>query len=139
MSLPMARWAVILAWLLALAFAATGLGKALDVVGFALILRDFRILPDVLLMPLALLVIGLELAIAGGLLHRALRAQAALGAMVMAAGNAMLLSITLGRGIPLQNCGCFGVFWARPLTLFSPMEDLALLLIAWLVWREARV
>lgn len=138
-SLPMARWALILAWLLALAFAATGLGKALDVVGFALILRDFQLFPEALLMPLALLVIGLEFTIAGGLLHPALRARAAFGAMALAVANGLLLSLTLGRGIALQNCGCFGVFWARPLTLYSPMEDLALLLIAWLVWREARV
>lgn len=135
---PTARWAVALAWLLALIFAATGLGKALDVVGFALILRDFRIAPDALLMPLALAVVVLEFAIAAGLLVPATRARAAAGAMLVATGNALVLSVTLWRGIPVENCGCFGTFLARPLTLLSPIEDLVLFVLAWLVWREAR-
>lgn len=138
MRAPMARWALVLACLLSLAFAATGLGKALDVVGFALILQDYRFLPDVLLMPLALGVVLVEFAIAIGLLSSATRRVAALAAMAMASVNALVLSVTLLRGIPLANCGCFGVFWARPLTLFTPLEDVALLILAWLVWREAR-
>lgn len=138
MTPPMARWAVGLAWLLALAFGATGLGKALDVVGFALILRDFRLFPEALLMPLALGVILVEFAIAIGLLWGGFRGVAAVGAMAMASVNALVLSVTLLRGIALENCGCFGVFWARPLTPLTPLEDVALFVPAWLVWREAR-
>lgn len=134
----MARWVLILAWLLALAFAATGLVKALDVVGFALILQDYRLFPDVLLMPLALGVVLTEFAIAIGLLGAATRKVAALAAMAMASVNALVLSVTLLRGVELANCGCFGVFLARPLTPFTPLEDVVLFLLAWLVWREAR-
>ena len=129
-------WAVAVAWLLAAVFLATGLGKALDVVGFALVLHDFRIFPDALLMPVALGVIGLEFAIAIGLTRARQRALAALAAGLLAIINALVLSFTLWRGIPLENCGCFGVFLARPLTLYSPLEDVVLLGLACLVrWR----
>lgn len=138
MHAPIARWVLILAWLLALAFAATGLGTGLDVVGFALILQDYRLFPDVLLMPLALGVVLTEFAIAIGLLGAATRKVAALAAMAMASVNALVLSVTLLRGFELANCGCFGVFLARPLTPFTPLEDVVLFLLAWLVWREAR-
>lgn len=137
-ALPPPPWTVPLAWFLALVFAATGLGKALDVVGFALILQDYRLFPDALLMPLALGIILLEFAIAVGLLQSATRAMATRAAMLLAAGNALALGVTLWRGIALANCGCFGVFWPRPLTILSPLEDVVLILLAWLVWRGAR-
>jgi hypothetical protein len=138
LAVPLPRWALALAGLLALAFGATGLGKALDLAGFARILGDFELFPRALLLPLALGVTVLELIIAAGLLAEATRARAARAAILVAAGHAAVLSLTLARGITLENCGCFGVFWARPLTLASPLEDVALLLFAWLVWRAAR-
>ncbi len=138
LAMPLPRWALALAGLLALVFAATGLGKALDVVGFARILGDFDLFPRALLLPLALAVTLLEFAIAAGLLQAPLRATAALAAMMVAAGNAAVLGLTLARGIALENCGCFGVFWARPLTWVSPLEDGVLLVMAWMVWRAAR-
>jgi hypothetical protein len=35
----------------------------------------------------------------------------------------LLATLTLLRGIKVANCGCFGVFWARPLTFITVMED----------------
>lgn len=130
-------WVLVLSVLLALAFAATALGKALDIVGFALILHDYRLFPDASLMPLALGVVGLECAIAVGLLRSSTRAMAAGAAMLLAAGNGLVLAVTLWRGIALDNCGCFGVFLARPLMVYSPLEDLLLIFLVWLVRQEA--
>ena len=35
----------------------------------------------------------------------------------------LLATLTLLRGIDVPNCGCFGVFWARPLTFITVAED----------------
>ena len=138
MKLAMPLWLVGLSWLLALVFFATALGKALDVAGFARILGTYQLFPDMLLIALAPGIIALEFCIAVGLLREETRRPAALVAMWLAAGNGLLLSFTLWRGIALENCGCFGVFLARPLTLLSPLEDVVLLVMAWFVWRASR-
>ena len=35
----------------------------------------------------------------------------------------LLATLTLLRGIKVPNCGCLGVFWARPLTFITVAED----------------
>jgi Methylamine utilisation protein MauE len=40
------------------------------------------------------------------------------------------LSVALFRGIHVPNCGCFGIYFPRPLTLFTLVEDLLLLGLA---------
>jgi hypothetical protein len=45
------------------------------------------------------------------------RRRAALAAAALAAFNGAVLVLTLWRGIALENCGCFGVFLARPAAL----------------------
>ena len=37
------------------------------------------------------------------------------------------LAGALGRGLGLENCGCFGVFLARPLEWYTPLEDAVLI------------
>jgi hypothetical protein len=128
-------WAMALAWLLAAVFLATALGKALDVAGFALVLREFRLLPETLLTAVAHGVVVAEFGIMGMLLWPASRAQGALAAMLLFGANAAVLVLTLWRGIALENCGCFGVFLARPLTWVTPLEDLLLLILAGVLWR----
>jgi len=131
-------WVTVLAWALgALHLAAAG-GKLLDLRGFASVLADYRIAPPDLLLPLAIFVVVLELGVGVGLLTSAWRRRAALGAAAMAGLYALALTATLARGIPLDNCGCFGVYFARPLTVLSPLEDVALIGLALLVaWRAA--
>lgn len=133
------RWVVGLAWLLAAVHAATALGKLLDLPGFAAVLGTYQVLPAALLWPAAILVMLAELAIAAGLLLARLRAMAALAAAGLAALNGLVLTATLLRGIDLPNCGCFGVFLARPLSVVSPLEDLLLLALALLLaWGVSR-
>lgn len=132
-----AGWAGLLARAaLAAVFLATGLGKLLDLGGFAAVLGEYRLFPAAMLLPLATLVTLAELGIGLGLLFAATRRPAAAGAALLAAGNAAVLWLTWMRGIRLENCGCFGVFFARPLTAFTPLEDVALLVLALVVLRQ---
>lgn len=54
--------------------------------------------------------------------------------LLLHAGFAIILSVELSRGLHLANCGCFGVFWARPLTWLSPVEDPVMLSITIGIW-----
>lgn len=113
--------------------AATALGKLLDLPGFAAVLGTYRLLPSAVLLPAAILVVLAELAIAVGLMLGRRQRVAALAAAGLAALNGLVLTVTLLRGIDLPNCGCFGVFLARPLSVLSPLEDLLLLALALVV------
>jgi hypothetical protein len=123
-------WAEAARWLLAAVFLATSLGKLLDIPGFAAILGGYRLLPDAILLPAALALALAELAVAGGLIVRHTARRAAWVALLLGLGNAALLSATLLRGIALANCGCFGVYWPRPLRPWTPAEDLVLAALA---------
>ncbi len=128
-------------YFLGLLFLATGIGKLLDNRGFSEVLASYQFeLPQALLLPLALVIslaefaIGLNILLGRGLLHNVL---ATLGFNV---AYATLALITLLRGIPLTNCGCFGVFLARPLRWMTVAEDLmlaAISLVSWLLLRRA--
>jgi hypothetical protein len=115
-----------LAWGLALLHAAAAIGKALDLRGFSGVADAYRLVPPVLLMPGALSLILAEAGVALGLVLPRFRRAAAVAAGTLALVYGAALTVTLFRGIPLENCGCFGVFLARPLTVWSPLEDLVL-------------
>jgi hypothetical protein len=127
-----------IAWGLSALNAAAALGKLLDLPGFALVLAEYRLFPPPLLTPAAMLAVAAEATVAAGLLLPALRHHAALAAAALAALYAGVLAVTLLRGIPLRNCGCFGVFLARPLTLMTPLEDVAILVLALVLARRTR-
>lgn len=123
---------------LALILLATGIGKLLDIEGFAAIVAQYRVLPDPLTLPAAWgLAVG-ELAlsawlIAGARLRLAAAASAALHLAYMVWSVAALL-----RGLDLANCGCFGTFWARPLGLSTAIEDAALAALSAALFLGAR-
>jgi hypothetical protein len=125
MSLPW--WATTARLLLGISFAATALAKLLDIQGFAAVLAQYRLFPGPLLAPLGLGLALAELAVAVGLARPATLRPAAAGAMLLALVGGLLLLVTLARGIDLANCGCFGVYWPRPLRPWTPIEDLALI------------
>jgi uncharacterized membrane protein YphA (DoxX/SURF4 family) len=123
-------------WLFALLLAVSGVAKLADMTGFYAIVADYRMLPAWTI-PLAawLLALG-ELGLALWLaLGRRLRVGA-LAVVLLHALYLVWLLVALARGLQLANCGCFGVFWARPLEWYSPLEDLALMLIAAWFWRQ---
>ena len=125
-------------WFVGLVLLATGIGKALDIKGFVDVLSNYDLLPyfgNVLLgytLPFIELTTGLCL-----LFRFALRtaAWAAVCLHVLLLGAAL---ITLWRGLALANCGCFGVFLARPLTGQTVVEDVVMLGLSILVLYESR-
>jgi hypothetical protein len=105
-----------------------GAGKALDVPGFVGVLRTYELgLSEATLWPAAAGVILFELGLGCWILSgRRLRVASLLSA-AMHVGYLILLTDALRRGLELQNCGCFGVFLARPLEWYTPLEDAALI------------
>ena len=64
-----------------------------------------------------------------------------LAAWVAVGLHVMLLGVvlsTLWRGLAISNCGCFGVFLARPLTGWTVVEDLVMLSMSFLVLWQVR-
>jgi len=101
----------------------TAAGKLLDVPGFAAVLDSYRALPAWSLVPIAVMVPVAELALGAWLVFgRALRAAANASA-AMHAAYGVWAAATLARGVIVPNCGCFGVFLARPLTWGTVLED----------------
>jgi uncharacterized membrane protein YphA (DoxX/SURF4 family) len=121
---------------LGLLFTATGLGKLLDNRGFAQVIASYELgLPGPALLPLGLFIALAELGIGANLL-RGHRLRSNLWAtLVFHLGYAGLAAITLWRGIALDNCGCFGVFLARPLSWGTVAEDCGLAAVsAFAIW-----
>lgn len=102
------------------------LGKSLDFPGFVEILETYEAFPHSILGLLASMVIIVEFVLGTWILcgYR-LFVGAVMGAL-MNTMYALWMTITLLRGLDLQNCGCFGVFFPQPLTWHSPIEDLVL-------------
>lgn len=116
---------------------ATGIGKALDMEGFARVLATYDLLPTLGNSLTAYSLPFLELATGLGLLTRICLKGAAWSAVVLHIIWLATALITLWRGLVLVNCGCFGVFWARPLTAQTVVEDAVLLAFSLLVLRDA--
>jgi hypothetical protein len=128
----------VLRFVIAAILLSTAVGKLLDVRGFAGILRGYRALPEGFVLLLAAGVPMLEIALAGWLASgRLLRGAAAASALLHGAYAAWSASALL-RGLELANCGCFGVFLARPLTWGTVAEDGVLVLLSLLLLRIAR-
>ena len=115
---------------------ATGVGKLLDVSGFARVLGTYQAFPDGLLVPIALAVPLGEVVLGVWLLGGRRPFAAAVTALAVHLAYAAWSATAILRGLKLANCGCFGVFWPRPLGWPTVVEDLAIaaacgLLVAW--------
>jgi hypothetical protein len=115
-----------------------GVGKALDLPGFVVVLEGYRLVPAALLFPVAVLATGADLVLGAWLLAGWRLAAGALAAGALFLGYAGLLALTLARGLTLDNCGCFGIFLARPLTWYSPIEDVIAAALAGVLYLAAR-
>jgi hypothetical protein len=104
----------------------SALGKSLDLAGFAEVLATYRAMPASFLWPFALLVTGLEWVLGVWILSGWRLVTGALAALVLYAGYALVMALSLVRGLDLANCGCYGVFFPQPLRWYSPLEDLVL-------------
>ena len=131
-------WVVAPQLLLALVLLATGVGKALDVPGFAAVVARYDALPVALLLPGVVALTMAELALSAWLVSGIRLRWAGLAAAAMHAGYAGWAGLALWRGLDIPNCGCFGVFFPRPLTAGTLAEDGALVLVSLLVAKGAR-
>lgn len=113
---------------LGLLILASGVGKALDIDGFAAVLATYELgLSTQALLPLASVVCVVELGLGIWLLGGVAVRAAAIAAAMLNFAYFVLLGTALLRGLDLPNCGCFGVYLARPLRWYSPLEDLLLI------------
>lgn len=124
--------------LIGLTLLVTGVAKLLDLPGFAEVLGHYQLFPAFLTTLLAYTLPFVELAIGLSLLLAWKEQLGTLAAIVLHIGFIVVLTITLIRGIPIMNCGCFGVFWPRPLTWGTILEDVVMLMFsigAWMAWK----
>ncbi|HIF50479.1 MAG TPA: DoxX family membrane protein [Thiotrichaceae bacterium] len=116
----------------------TGIGKALDMPGFVTILDGYQLLPYWFSVLLAYLLPFIELGVGISLLIAFKRCLIAWLAVLI---HVLMLSVilwTLYRGIEVANCGCFGVFFARPLTPLTAIEDIVMLSMSLLALLDAK-
>lgn len=116
---------------------ATGSGKALDIPGFVGVIEGYRLLPDWLGASLAYSLPCIELGSALMLLSGCFLLVGAGLAVGLHLAMISAVLITLNRGIEVENCGCFGVFLARPLGVNTLIEDLVMLLFSVWAWINA--
>ena len=118
--------------------AASGVAKLADMSGFVEVVKSYDGLP-LAVTPIAAYALTLfELALAAWLATGKNARRAAEAAMALHAVYLLWSLIALARGLNIANCGCFGVYWARPLTWFTPLEDLILIALAIFLWRGVR-
>lgn len=118
---------------------ATGVGKMLDIPGFAQVVGtyQFDLGPDAR-SAVAIAIATIELLIGIWMLSGWHLARSAIAATALNACYFVLMSSSLLRGLELENCGCFGVYLASPLRWYSPLEDAALVVLCLLLLRLAR-
>ena len=126
-------------WFIAIVLAATCLGKALDVSGFMNVIGTYEVFPAFLypIVAVAMIVIEGMLSLwlfSGRELHKAALASAFLHL------SFTLFAITaLLRGLSIPNCGCFGVFYARPLTWKGTVvEDIVMIVLSLILYALSR-
>ena len=105
---------------------ATAVGKLLDIPGFARVLGTYNAFLPGALVPIAVTIPVAELALAFWLFSGRNLAASALASAGMHGGYALWSAVSVLRGLKLPNCGCFGVFLARPLGWSTVFEDLVL-------------
>lgn len=113
---------------------ASALGKSLDLSGFVDVLVTYRLFPDWSLWPVALGITGIEWGLAAWILAGWHLSTGVLMAMALNGSYALGLIVTLLRGLDLPNCGCYGVFFPQPLRWYSPLEDLVLVGLCYVLY-----
>lgn len=119
-------------------FLLTAIGKLLDNRGFAEVIATYDLLPAWSLLSVGVCVSLFELFLGLSILKNFQLKICALVTILVHIGYVGLASLTLYRGIEIKNCGCFGVFWARPLTLQTVVEDGVLLVISILFYKAVQ-
>lgn len=124
----------LLQYFLGLSLLITAIGKLLDIQGFAAVVESYQIFLGWITAPMGLALALTELILAVGLLSGRKLKEAALASILLHTIFILWVSLALYRGLELSNCGCFGVFWARPLTFKTLLEDLGMLIASLLFY-----
>jgi hypothetical protein len=111
-------------------------GQVSDLGGFARILETYRVFPGALPIIAAVALVALE-AMAGVALLRGERRGGALSVAVALAWT-VLGAQAFARGLPLANCGCFGVHLGQPLRWWVLIEDAEFIALTMWVLRAER-
>ncbi len=125
-------------WFVGFVLVASGIGKALDIPGFVGVLAAYDLLPALGNAVLAYCLPIVELAVGAALLSGFFLTLTAWAAAGLHALLLISVSISLWRGLNIANCGCFGVFWPRPLGFQTFVEDAVMLGLSLLVLRQVR-
>jgi uncharacterized membrane protein YphA (DoxX/SURF4 family) len=133
-----ARALAVLRGLFFLLMATTGIAKLLDMPGFIGVVASYQSLPGILLAPSAWALALAETSLAAWLLWGRYLKLVALALVLIHLVYLAWLLWALARNLHLPNCGCFGAYWAQPLSWFSPLEDLALLALSIIFLRVTR-
>lgn len=112
---------------LAIVFLVAGMSKVRFTEQFALMVKNYELLPDRWSRPVARWLPMAELAIGSLLLFGVLQVQLAIVAAVMTSVFAGAAAINLARGRDI-DCGCFGVVGRRSVTWWTVGEDVLLTL-----------
>ena len=127
-------------WFVGLILIATGTGKALDIPGFVTVVTAYDLGPVWTYPLLAHILPFVELATGVCLLTGVKVRDAASVAVGLHGLLLTVVIVTLWRGIAVANCGCFGVFWSRPVDAVTVGEDAIMLglsvLVLWQNWRR---
>jgi uncharacterized membrane protein YphA (DoxX/SURF4 family) len=125
-------------WFFVLLLAASAIGKLADMQGFYDVIESYAILPHAMVVASAwaLAIVELLLAICLGIGIQ--KVATAFSVIALHFVYLTWLIIALTRESTIPNCGCFGVYWARPLTWFTPFEDVILLTLAIIMWRNQK-
>ena len=129
---------IILRWFFVVLLTASAIGKLADMPGFYGVVSSYALLPDWAIPASAWALALVELALAIWLATGRHLVEASWIVIALHGVYLTWLSITLARGLDIPNCGCFGTYWARPLSVWTPFEDLVLLLMALAMWRVQR-
>lgn len=132
---PLSRGGQCLRWCFAALLAASALGKLADMTGFIEVVSVYRLLPGVTQSAAAWLLALGEACFATWLVSGYRLAHATIGVVLLHGLYFAWIAPALARGLALSNCGCFGVYWPRPLTSFTLLEDGAPLLAACALYR----
>ena len=106
--------------------------------GFAVILNSYQLQPHWASIALAYTLPFIELGTGVCLLRAVQRVATAWVAIGLHTLMISVVAVTLIRDIQVPNCGCFGVFLARPLTVITLIEDAVMLTLSILVLLDAK-
>lgn len=114
---------------MALLLLASATGKLFDLQGYAAVLRTYELLPQAAIMPTAIAMPLLELFLSLWIFSGIKLEFSALAALLLHVVFTVVTVVSNLRELDIPNCGCFGIYWARPMTWGTVVENLILTMV----------